>query len=189
MTSSEGIVTIEHDNKTYNLRVIKFPLDSGEIETLITDLTEDMFTVEDFKCLYFRRWPIETRYDIIKTKLQLENFTGKTVLSVLQDFYASMFLSNMATFAKYITDAEIQKDNENKELKYEYKTNINILIGKLKDNLVLALLEKSPKRRDRAMKKVIAEIIKNRIPIRTGRQSERKLPRKKRFYMNKKDVL
>lgn len=81
------------------------------------------------------------------------------------------------------------KDNENKGLKYEYKTNINILIGKFKDNLVLALLEDSPKRRDRAMKKVIAEITKNRIPIRIGRQVDRKLPRKKRFHMNKKDLL
>ena len=189
MAYNEGFVAIEHDKKTYNLRVIKFPLDSGETETLITDLTEDKFKTEEFKGLYFKRWPIETRYDIVKTRLQLENFTGKTVLSVLQDFFVSMFLSNMATFAKYITDAKIKKNNENKGLKYEYKTNINILIGKLKNNLVLALLEESPKRRDKAMRKVINEIIKNQIPIRPGRQVERKLPRKKRFHMNKKDVL
>jgi hypothetical protein len=132
---------------------------------------------------------IETRYDIVKIKLQLENFTGKTVLSVLQDFYASMYLSNMATFTKYITDAKIQKSNENKGLKYTYKTNINILIGKLKDNLILALLDENPKRRDRGMRRVIAEIAKNQIPIRPGRQVERNIPRKKRFHMNKKDVL
>ncbi len=189
MPLGEGFVVITHNKKTYILRVIKFLLDSGEIETLITDLMEDKFKAEEFKDLYFKRWPVETRYDIVKTRLQLENFTGKTVLSVLQDFYASMFLSNMATFAKYITDAEIKKDNKNKGLKYEYVTNINILIGKLKNNLVLALLEENPKKRDRAMKKVIDEIIKNRRPIRTGRQVERKIPRKKRFHINKKDVL
>jgi hypothetical protein len=49
----------------------------------------------------------------LKNKLQLENFTGKTVLSVFQDFYACMFLSNVATFAKYITDAKIQADHGN----------------------------------------------------------------------------
>lgn len=189
MTSDEGIVTIEHDNKSYNCRVVKVILDSGETETLITDLKKDMFEIVDFKELYFKRWPIETRYDIVKIKLQLENFTGKSVLSVLQDFYASMFLSNMATFAKYISDAKIQKDNKNKELKYEYKTNINILIGKLKDNLILALIDDSPKRREMGMRKVVAEIAKNRIPIRPDRKIERKLPRKKRFHMNKKDVL
>ncbi|HZK72133.1 MAG TPA: IS4 family transposase [Clostridia bacterium] len=189
LTTGEGTVTIVHDNKSYSLRVIKFLLDSGETETLITNLTEYMVTIDEFKDLYFKRWPIETRYDMVKVKLQLENFTGKTVLSVLQDFYASMYLSNMSTFAKYITDAKILKNNKNKGLKYTYKTNTNILIGKLKDNLILALLDENPKRRERGMRKVIAEIAKNQIPIRPGRQFERNIPRKKRFHMNKKDVL
>jgi len=189
MTSDEGIVTITHDNKNYHMRVVKLILDSGETETLITDLSEDMFKTEEFKDLYFRRWPIEVKYDIVKSNLQLENFTGKTVLSVLQDFYTSMFLSNIATFAKYISDEKIQKNNENKRLKYEYKTNNNVLIGKLKDELIIVLLDKNPKRRERRMKKVLNEAAKNRVPIRTGRKVERKLPRKKRFHMNKKDVL
>ena len=71
----------------------------------------------------------------------------------------------------------------------EYKTNVNILIGKLKDNLVLALLESNPDKRDRALKKVLAEISKNRTPVRPDRQFERKVPRKKRFFMNKKSAL
>jgi hypothetical protein len=95
----------------------------------------------------------------------------------------------MATFAKYVTDAEIQKDNADKNLDYEYKTNINILIGKLKDNLILAILEPDPKKRDCAMQKVLAEIVRNRTPIRPDRQFERKTPRKKRFFMNKKSAL
>ena len=189
LASSDGFVEITHEKKIYRTRVVKFPLPSGKIETLITDLPQDTFKTTDFQTLYFKRWPIETRYDTLKIKLQLENFTGKTVLSVFQDFYASMFLSNMATFAKYVTDAEIQKDNADKNLDYEYKTNVNILIGKLKDNLVLAMLEPNSKKRDRALKKVLAEIAKNRTPIRPGRQFERKIPRKKRFFMNKKSAL
>ena len=187
--SSDGFVEITHAQKVYRIRVVKFPLPSGEIETLITDLPQDTFATTDFQTLYFKRWPIETRYDTLKLKLQLENFTGKTVLSVFQDFYASMFLSNMATFAKYVTDAEIQKDNADKNLDYEYKTNVNILIGKLKDNLVLAMLEPNLKKRDLALRKVLAEIAKNRTPIRPDRQFERKVPRKKRFFMNKKSAL
>jgi hypothetical protein len=189
LASSDGSAEITYKQKVYRVRVIKFPLPSGEIETLITDLSQDAFEASDFQALYFKRWPVETRYDALKVKLQLENFTGKTVLSVFQDFYASMFLSNMATFAKYVTDAEIQKDNADKDLDYEYKTNVNILIGKLKDNLVLALLEPNPDKRDRALQKVLAEISRNRTPIRPGRQFERKLPRKKRFFMNKKSAL
>jgi hypothetical protein len=187
--SSDGFVEITNEQKDYRVRVVKFPLPSGEMETLITDLPQDTFDTTDFQTLYFKRWPIETRYDTLKIKLQLENFTGKTVLSVFQDFYASMFLSNIATFAKYVTDAEIKKDIADKNLDYEYKTNVNILIGKLKDNLVLALLEPEPNKRERALRKVLAEISRNRTPIRPDRQFERKLPRKKRFFMNKKSAL
>jgi len=189
LASIDGFVEFTYEEKVYQIRVVKFPLASGEIETLITDLPQDTFLATDFQTLYFKRWPIETRYDTLKIKLQLENFTGKTVLSVYQDFYASMFLSNMATFVKYVTDAEIQNDNADKDLDYEYKSNVNILIGKLKDNLILAMLETNSKKRDRALKKVLAKIAKNRTPIRPGRQFERKIPRKKRFFMNKKSAL
>jgi hypothetical protein len=51
------------------------------------------------------------------------------------------------------------------------------------------LLEPEPNKRDRALKKVLAEIAKNRTPIRPDRKFERKTPRKKRFYMNKKSAL
>ncbi|NCU32220.1 MAG: IS4 family transposase [Candidatus Moranbacteria bacterium] len=190
LASEDGFIGITYNGTSYRLRVVKFALPSGEIETLITDLPQDNFKIADFKMLYFKRWPIETRYDTLKNKLQLENFTGKTVLSVFQDFYACMFLSNVATFAKYITDAEIQTDNASKKSDYEYKTNVNILIGKLKDNLILAILEPNPKKRDRAVQKVLAEIARNRTPIRTNRQfAHDKIPRKKKFYINKKSSL
>lgn len=189
MTTSEGFVEITNDDKIYKARVIKFALPSGEIETLITDLQNDIVEFDDFKALYFKRWPIETRYDILKNRIQLENFTGLTVLSVYQDFYASMYLSNMATFAKYMVDIEIKKDNADKNLKYEYKTNLNILIGKLKNNLILAILEPNRRKREKAMAKVMTEIARNRIPIRPGRAFERKLPRKKRFHMRNKSAL
>lgn len=189
LASPEGLVEITYGQKVYRVRVVKFLLPSGKMETLITDLPQETFETSALQTLYFKRWPVETGYDLLKIKLQLENFTGKTVLSVFQDFYASMFLSNIATFAKYVTDAEIQKDQADKNLDYEYQTNVNILIGKLKDNLVLALLEPNLKKRERAVNKVLAEISRNRTPIRPDRHFERKIPRKKRFFMNKKSVL
>jgi hypothetical protein len=185
----EGKVAVKHNGKTYKVRVVKFLLDTGEEETLITDLSEKLFCIDELKDLYFRRWPIETRYDIVKTKLQLENFTGKTVLSVLQDFYASMFLSNMASFAKYVADEKIKKANENRNLKYEYRTNVNLMIGKLKDRLVIIMLDDNPKRREKAINRLCSEIARNVVPIRPDRYTERKLPRKKRFHMNIKYVL
>ncbi|RKZ35450.1 MAG: hypothetical protein DRQ49_12990 [Gammaproteobacteria bacterium] len=42
------------------------------------------------------RWGTEGFYDILKTRLELENFTGQTKESIYQDFYATVYLTGMA---------------------------------------------------------------------------------------------
>ncbi len=42
-------------------------LPSGEIETLITNFFD--LNESDFKALYFKRWSVEVKYDIVKNKL------------------------------------------------------------------------------------------------------------------------
>jgi hypothetical protein len=85
--------------------VIKFLLDSKETETLITSLTDTRYGVEDFKRLYFKRWPVETKYDMVKKKLEIENFSGKLVDNIRQDFYATMVLANVA--ADFFQEAQV----------------------------------------------------------------------------------
>ena len=85
-TEADGYVWLEQDGKRIHVRVIKFMLDSGEEEVLITNITDKRLGKKAFKKLYFLRWPIETKYDIVKNKLQLENFNTRTVEGVQQDF-------------------------------------------------------------------------------------------------------
>ena len=92
------------------VRVIKFMLGSGEEEMLITDLFDEDMGVDDFKKLYFMRWPVETKYDELKNKLEIENFTGWTKKAIEQDFYATMYLSNIAAAARW--EAQGIVDNE-----------------------------------------------------------------------------
>ena len=56
-------------NQEVSLRVIRVLLPSGESETLLTNLFD--LPHEQFMTLYFRRWPVETKYDILKNKLEL----------------------------------------------------------------------------------------------------------------------
>ncbi len=58
------------------IRVIKAALPSGEIEALLTNLTEEQLPAAEAGELYFKRWGIETAYDTLKSKLQLENFSS-----------------------------------------------------------------------------------------------------------------
>ena len=79
-------------------RLIRIELDSGEIEILCTSLTDTIkYPVEQFKALYHQRWMIEESYKIFKHRLEIENFTGKTTLAILQDFYIKIFLNSRPT--------------------------------------------------------------------------------------------
>jgi hypothetical protein len=186
----DQIVEVKVDGLNVKMRVLKFALDSGEQETLITNLFEEEFSIVDFKALYFKRWGIEVKYHELKNKLQLENFTGDTPVAVEQDFYAAMYLTNMVAIAKAEANQKIEQENEGKGLMHEYKVNTSILIGKLKDSLVLMLLEDSPRKRSKILTKIMKEITQNTIPIRPGRNNPRKITaRAHKYPINQKKSL
>ena len=89
--AQDQIIEIKHKNKLYTARVIRFFLDSGVEEILITNLFDESFKIEDFKELYFKRWGVEIKYDELKNRLEIENFSGVTKIAVEQDFYASIY--------------------------------------------------------------------------------------------------
>jgi hypothetical protein len=175
-----------HGAERIAVRVIKFPLSSGEIETLITDLTEQRYGVKTFKRLYFMRWPIETKYDEIKNKLQIENFSGRLVDNIRQDFYAAMVLTNLA--ADFFVQAQegVEKEQRKKDNKYRYQVNVNHEIGVLKDRLIKTLLEDDNKKRGKLFDEIIALLKKRLIPIRPNRSYPRTTPRKAKFHHNHK---
>jgi hypothetical protein len=188
--NSDQIIEIKYKRQIIKMRVLKFQLDSGTTEILITNIFDESFTVSDFKVLYFKRWGIEVKYNELKNRLQIENFSGETPIAIEQDFYATMYLANMVSLAKMDANAIIAEENKDKNLKYEYKVNNNILIGKLKNSLVYMLLEKSPRKRSKILKKIMKEISHNIIPIRPGRNFIRRMTvRANKNPLNKKKAL
>lgn len=156
------------------IRVIKFKPDSGQEEILITNLTKEELTLDEAKELYFKRWGIETRFDTLKNRLELENFSGEKPLIIEQDFYATQFVSNMAAIFKHDAEEQLKQKNKGKNLKHEYKINNNILFGKLKNQLVLLLLEKNEDKKLILYQNFIEQIQKSVVPIRKNRKFERK---------------
>jgi hypothetical protein len=84
---------------TIKARFISVILPTGEIEILATSLMDETIERNEFKWLYGMRWGVETFFSRIKGRLCLENFTGKTVESVRQDFWSTLFISNFETVA------------------------------------------------------------------------------------------
>jgi len=155
-------ITTMYDN--VKVRIVKFTLPSGEIETLMTNLFD--LDESEFKDLYFKRWRIEVKYDIVKNKLELPCFGGFSENVIMQDFWINMYLANMAAIAKNEADEKIKQDRKDKDNIYDYQANVNTLIGSLRDKLADAVFSRNPAQRQKKLERIMTEIQKSVVPIR-----------------------
>lgn len=81
--------------------------------------------------IYFYRWPVETKYKELKSRLAIEEFSGATTTSVLQEFYINVLLSNLSSLIKNQVDEEIQITAKSTN-KYRYQANRAFIIGRVK---------------------------------------------------------
>ena len=141
-------MTISQKGQVFTVRVLKIRLSSGETETLLANLNQKQLPIHNAGELYFKRWGIETAYDTLKSKLQPENFSGKTVGSVYQDSYATVYPVGLAACAGD-ADEHISAHDEKKQLKYSRKSSQNRTISKLREQFWIILLEPSDALRTR----------------------------------------
>ncbi|MCS0543085.1 hypothetical protein NXY55_24200, partial [Aeromonas veronii] len=55
------------------------------------------------------------KFDVLKNKIQIERFSGETKQTIEQEFYASLFLSNMASLLKHESDVIITEEHKDKD--------------------------------------------------------------------------
>lgn len=131
-------INITKDAKVL-VRLVRVELDNGEIEILATSLIdEDSYPSSIFKELYGLRWGVETFFDYLKNKLQVEIFSGRSVRSIEQDFYAAIFTANVHSVL--LSDCEPIVREQTKDRQGTYKINKNISLGLLKTVLIKLFL-------------------------------------------------
>ena len=133
---SGDIITILPGNtkdgtEDIKIRVIEVILDDGTKEYLATNLFDSHISQKMFHELYFYRWPVETKYKELKSRLAIEEFSRATTTSVLQEFYINVLLSNLSSLIKNQVDEEIQITDKSTN-KYRYQTNQAFIIGRIK---------------------------------------------------------
>lgn len=129
---------------TIPVRMIKVALRTGEIEVLLTNLYDsEKYRKEIFEKLYFMRWKIETSYNHDKNVLQLGQFSGHTLWSIEQDFYATTFVSNLQSIIE--KQCEPYLKIKNKTRKHDYQINKTLSIGSMKNKIVKLFLTEEPK--------------------------------------------
>ena len=167
--SNDFRITVSTKTDTYSVRVVRVILKSGEIETLITNLSEDEFSADDFLDLYFLRWGIETTYDTLKNKLLIEKFSGRSPVAVLQEYYAMMFVLNCIAAMSATVNRKLL--SRKTDCKYQYRANVNLMIGYFKYRLSAMLLFAG-----RALdicRQLILLCLKQPVPMIKGRSAPR----------------
>lgn len=146
------------------LRFVRIKLPSGDARILITNLPYDTFDSEKIAHLYTLRWGIETVYDDLKNKLEIENFTGTKVNIIMQDIFAAILLSNIINDVMAEASGHIKR-----KFMHDMQLNRAFAIGILKVGLLDIFLDKSHSKRRKFLDALKAEILTQRLPIRHGR--------------------
>ncbi|RYZ19104.1 MAG: IS4 family transposase [Chitinophagaceae bacterium] len=93
------------------LRLVRVELGDGTVEVLATSVAADRLPAACFKELYHLRWGLEEAYKLLKARLCLEAFSGKTALSVEQDFHAALFAVTMTAILCFPVAEKLQQEN------------------------------------------------------------------------------
>ena len=174
-------------NEVISIRVMIITLNTGEKEILLTSLlNKQQYPYKIFLELYFNRWGIEENYKFQKVHLEIENFSGKSILVVKQDFHATVLAANARTLLAIEAMKELSCNEYLNQRKYSYVINKNVSLEMLKNDFVsvlldpLACVESFCTKAKNTMKK-------NLVPIRPGRSFKRlrKHPNRK-YHMNQR---
>lgn len=160
-------------NTLLKVRLIRVDLDQT-VEVLMTNLWEiDGHLISEFKALYFKRWGVEINISRQKNILQLESFSGLKPISVEQDFYATIFVTNL--FSILTKEAQNTIDTTMVKRKYPMKINGNKSFGKFKNNIISLFATQKP---EIILEKLHQCFIRDPLPVRFNRSFPRTIKNK-----------
>jgi len=172
-------------DSTITCRLIKIELAGGEKEILCTSLIDSQkYEYEEFDSLYHYRWNEEEAYKLLKSRIELENFSGKTAQAVKQDFHAKVFLMTLcAAYAHPIEEKVTEEYRADQSRKFDQKINRTNALSMTQDILIAVFLRQQFEKAIQAFDSVVE---KTREVIRPGRRELRKKRPKNPYSMNYK---
>lgn len=160
--------------KPMKLRLLRIELKTGEVEILITSLTDSLeYPYDLFADLYYLRWPVEEAYKILKCRLKIGNLSGKSVIAVQQDFFAHVLMFNLTSMLIAPIDEKLKIS---KTKKWDYKVNRTRALAKMREMGILILFRDSI---DFIIQRLHKLFIKRPTQIRPDRSFRRKKYRNK----------
>jgi Transposase DDE domain len=125
------------------VRLVTLRLSTGELEVLATNLLDEAaYETAALGELYHYRWRIETYYGLLKGRLDLENFTGRSPEAVRQDVYATIFLSNLESVLTRPTQRQMTYASPPPQ--HACQVNRAVSFHALKSHIIELLLSQEP---------------------------------------------
>lgn len=164
-------------------RLVRVELENGTTEILLSSLLDEKtYTIEDHKEVYGFRWGVETQYRHMKHKVCIENFSGKSLLSVYQDFYAKICMLNLTAVLVHPVDEVLKEEPKDKHI---HQVNFTEALSKMKWAPVALFLKQKGVQ---IIRQLQTWFYNTTEPIRKGRKFNRpKLPKRK-FHQNYKPI-
>ena len=154
--------------KTLTVRFVRVMLDTGKYEVLVTsERNEQVYPSAEFKEIYAQRWGIETFYGVLKTRLELENLTGKTAESVKQDFYAAVYITGLES----ILTLDANEQLEQRKTQHNYQVNQAVSFNAIKNHVIELLYSES--NLDQLLEKLTKLLSRYPTSVRKNRQVPR----------------
>ena len=140
-------------------------LPSGTVEILMTSLLDrDDHPAEEFATLYHLRWAQEENYKCFKCRVEVENWSGKSSLTIRQDFHAKVFTLNLTVVLT--RTAQQQVDEHHRGDSHPKQVNLTHALCAMKGTLVRLLTRSDPLELLRALIDVFARTVE---PVRPRR--------------------
>lgn len=170
------------NGNTIKIRCIKIPLETGEVEYLLTNLNINEFCTNEINELYNLRWKTELNYKHLKNDIKIECITSGKEILIKQDIYSQVLVANM--LQAFINDGDELVFN----LKYKnkMKVNNNMAVGIFKNTFIYIFLEENIDRRSELMDKLQTAINRFIVPVKQGRKNTRKNNSKNRYHINQR---
>jgi hypothetical protein len=154
-------------SRELKVRLLRIPLPGGEVEILATSLLDTKrFSYNALKMLYAKRWRVETYFQTLKSRLGLDNFSGKTRESILQDLHACIFVSGLATILSEEANEELSKKEQRK---FRQQANTAVVFHATKNKIISLMFDPPPD----FQAQVKALFVRNPTLIRPGRMKAR----------------
>lgn len=119
----------DHESVYYmSIRCTCVELEPGSYEYLVSNLPDDLFSAEDLKQLYWKRWSVETSFRSLKYALSLAYLHSANRELIIQEVFAKLIMYNFASLLHAYASAAKEALNRCAKTKYRYKLSFDDVV-------------------------------------------------------------